>query len=415
MIDRDFLRQHSDIVAAAVASRNVSADVSATLDADQAYREQLQTVEALRRELKTAKGEVSEAERARLRETKSALKEAETVLDELQRKTEQLLRDLPNIPRPDVPVGKNEDDNVVVRTVGEPPVFSFPPKSYLELATKHDLIDLERAAKVSGARFTYLKNELALLSQALVRYAMDIALSHGFTPVLPPVLINERAMAGMGYLEHGGADETYHFEKDDLYLVGTSEQSIGPMHMDEILDEGSLPLRYVGFSSCFRREAGSYGKDTKGILRVHQFDKVEMFALVRPEDSDAEHERLLAIEEAFMQGLGLPYRVVKLCTGDIGWPSARTYDIEAWIPSEGKYRETHSSSTTTDFQSRRLNIRVRRPTGDVEPLHMLNGTLVAVNRPMIAILELGQQADGSIELPTVLHPHLYGRTRIGAS
>ena len=216
----------------------------------------------------------------------------------------------------------------------------------------------------------------------------------------------------MGYLERGGEEETYHFLKDDLYLVGTSEQSIGPMHMNEILEVDKLPLRYVAFSTCFRREAGSYGKDTKGILRAHQFDKLEMFSITTPEKSDEEHKYLLSLQEKFMWGLNLPYRVVQLCAGDLAGPSVCTYDIEAWIPSQGKYRETHSTSNTTDFQSRRLSIKYRRPDGSTELVHMLNGTMVAVNRPLIAILESNQRADGSINLPQALHPYLGGRKRI---
>ncbi len=229
--------------------------------------------------------------------------------------------------------------------------------------------------------------------------------------VVPPVMIKEENMAAMGYLHGGGEDETYRFEKDNLYLVGTSEQSIGPMHRDEVFQEADLPKRYVSFSTCFRREAGSYGKDTKGILRVHQFDKLEMFSLTLPEASDQEHDFLLAMEEKLMQGLELPYRVVKLCTGDIGWPSARTYDIETWMPGQGTYRETHSTSTTTDYQSRDLNIKVQRKDGKVL-VHMLNGTAFAIGRTLIAIIENYQQSDGSIAIPTVLQPFMGGLKKI---
>lgn len=415
MIDVALLRENPEVIEKAVKDRNVTADVAAARELDRQYREQLQAVEQLRRALKEAgQGPVSDEVRQALRAQKEQLKEAEAQLETLETARDAAIRELPNIPRSDVPVGKNEHANEVVKTVGEIPQFSFPTRDYLAIAEAHDLIDLERAAKVSGSRFAYLKNEAALLSMGLVRYAFDILLAEKFTPVLPPVIINEQAMAGMGYLEHGGKDETYHFDQDGVYFVGTSEQSIGPMHMNEILDESQLPLRYVAFSNCFRREAGSYGKDTKGILRVHQFDKVEMFSITTPEQSDAEHEYLLSLEEKFMQGLELPYRVMKLCTGDIGWPSARTYDIETWIPSQQRYRETHSTSNTTDYQSRRLKIRYRTKTGEVKTVHMLNGTMVAVNRPIIAILENGQQADGSVKFPKILQPYLFGRTGLPA-
>lgn len=414
MLDISLLREHPEKVKKAVKDRHLDVAVDDIIRADEEYRAALQSVEELRHQQKSSSSKsVSEAEREKLRALKQEQKQKEEATENLRVKVETLLRGLPNVQRDDVPVGKDENDNAVVRTVGEPTAFTFPAADSLKLLEKYDLADLERAAKVSGSRFVYLKNEGALLAMALARYAFDMALSEGFRPILPPVLINEEAMSGMGYLEHGGEDETYHFEKDNLYLVGTSEQSIGPLHMNEILDESMLPLRYVAFSSCFRREAGSYGKDTKGILRVHQFDKVEMFSITTPERSDEEHEYLLSLEERFMKGLGLPYRVLKLCTADLGWPSARTYDIETWIPSENRYRETHSASNTTDFQSRRLKIRYRTKDGEVRLVHMLNGTLESTNRPIIAILENCQKSDGSIALPEILHPYLFGRTKIG--
>lgn len=414
MIDPAILREQPDIVRRSVKERHLDIDVDEIVAADKTYRETLKKVEDLRHELKqsSASGPVDEAVREQLRARKQELKDVEATLETAQQRFDAMLRGLPNIHKDDVPMGKTEDDNEVVRTVGEPPKFDFEALDYLALAEKHDLIDLERAAKVSGSRFAYLKNEGAILSMALQRYAMDIAISEGFVPVLPPVLISAEAMEGMGYLEHGGADETYYFEKDNLYLVGTSEQSIGPMHMNEILEEADLPRRYVGFSSCFRREAGSYGKDTKGILRVHQFDKVEMFSITTPEKSDEEHEYLLVLQERYMKGLNLPYRVMKQSTGDMGLPSARTYDIETWVPSEDRYRETHSTSNTTDFQSRRLRIRYRTKDGQVKFVHMLNGTLTT-NRPIITILENCQNADGSVTMPEILHPYLFGKTKIG--
>jgi len=314
---------------------------------------------------------------------------------------------LPNIPRPDVPEGDDESGNVVLREVGSKPAITIP-KTYLELTEKQGWIDIQRAAKVSGSRFGYLVGPVAQLEFALVQYAQAALLPEGFTMVVPPVMVKEENMQAMGYLHGDGESETYHFEKDHFYLVGTSEQSIGPMHRDEVFSEDDLPRRYLSFSTCFRREAGSYGKDTKGILRVHQFDKLEMFSLTTPEKSDEEHEFLLAMEEKLMQGLDLPYRVVQLCTGDLGWPSARTYDIETWMPGQNAYRETHSSSNTTDYQARDLNIRLQR--GDKRPLvHLLNGTAFAIGRMLIAIIENYQQPDGSIGIPTALQPYMAGK------
>lgn len=313
---------------------------------------------------------------------------------------------LPNIPKPDVPVGDDESANVVEREVGHKPKLGNP-KDYLNLTESKGYIDLKRAAKVSGSRFGYLVGPIAQLEFALVQYAQKVLLAEGFTMVVPPVMIKEENMAAMGYLSGGGESETYHFEKDNLYLVGTSEQSIGPMHGDEVFKEEDLPKRYLSFSTCFRREAGSYGKDTKGILRVHQFDKLEMFSLTLPESSDKEHEFLLAMEEKLMTGLKLPYRVVKLCAGDLGWPSARTWDIETWMPGQGVYRETHSTSNTTDYQAHDLNIKVER-NGKKEYVHMLNGTAFAIGRTLIAIIENFQRADGAIDIPKVLQPYMGG-------
>jgi seryl-tRNA synthetase len=318
---------------------------------------------------------------------------------------------MPNIPKPDVPDGADENDNVVEREVGEKPKLK-DPKDYLALTEAQGLIDLKRASKVSGSRFGYILGPIAQLEFALVQYTQSVLLPQGFTLVVPPVLIKKENMAAMGYLSGGGEDETYHFEKDDLYLVGTSEQSIGPMHRDEVFKEEDLPKRYLSFSTCFRREAGSYGKDTKGILRVHQFDKLEMFSITLPEASDQEHEFLLAMEEKLMQGLELPYRVKKLCTGDLGWPSARTWDIETWMPGQGTYRETHSTSTTTDYQARELQIKVQRANGK-EYVHMLNGTAFAIGRTLIGIIENYQQPDGSITIPTALQPWMSGLKKIG--
>lgn len=326
------------------------------------------------------------------------------------RQGENHIVNIPNVPKSDVPNGDDESGNIVEREVCKKPKLK-DPKDYLTLTESKGFIDLKRASKVSGSRFGYILGPLAQMEFALVQYAQKVLLKEKFTLVVPPVLIKEENMAAMGYLNGGGEDETYHFEKDNLYLVGTSEQSIGPMHRDEIFKEEDLPKRYVSFSTCFRREAGSYGKDTKGILRVHQFDKLEMFSITLPEKSDEEHAFLLAMEEKLMQGLELPYRVVKLCAGDLGWPSARTWDIETWMPGQNTYRETHSTSTTTDYQSRDLNIKVDRGSKK-EYVHMLNGTAFAIGRTLIAIIENYQQSDGSINIPKVLQPYMGGLKKI---
>ncbi|MFZ5391539.1 MAG: serine--tRNA ligase [Patescibacteria group bacterium] len=411
MIDIKFLRDNPDLITAASQAKNRLVDVKAILDLDSQKRALQAEVDSLRQ----GRGDklLSEADRIEAKAKKELLKDKEQALKQLSDQLNQILLTIPNPARPDVKVGKTENDNEVLRQVGDKPNFSFAPQDYLTLAQKHDLIDMTRAAKVSGSRFGYLKNQAVLLEFALVQYGLSVVLKNGFVPVVPPVLISEKAMQAMGYLENGGEEETYHLKEQQLYLVGTSEQSIGPMHMDEVLEIGDLPKRYVGFSSCFRSEAGSYGKDTKGILRVHQFDKLEMVVFTKPEDSDQEHDKLLSLEEELMQGLKLPYQVIKMCTADLGDPAARKYDIETWIPSEGKYRETHSCSTTTDFQARRLNIRYKTTAGKPEFVHMLNGTVFAIGRTLIAILENYQQADGSITIPEVLRPYMSGVTKIG--
>ena len=315
-------------------------------------------------------------------------------------------RQLRNQPLPEVPVGKDETENIVLRKVGEKPKFNFIPKDYMALNENLGWINTERAGKAVGSRFGYLLRDAVYLEFALIRFAFDILKKEGFIPILPPVFLKPEAMRGMGYLDHN-EDEIYHLEKDDIYLIGTSEQAIGAMHMNEIFAEKELPLRYAGFSTCFRRESGSYGKDTKGILRVHQFDKIEMFSFARPEDSKKEHEFLLAMEEKLMKSLNIPYRVLQMCTGDLGVQAANKYDIEAWLPGQNQYRETHSTSNDTDFQSRRLNIKYKKEeTGKNEHVHTLNGTALAIGRTLIAIMENYQQEDGTIKIPDALKPLL---------
>lgn len=337
------------------------------------------------------------------------VKAADAERDAAASETQELLQKLGNLVHPDVPVG-GEEDFVTLETHGTIRDFTaegFEPRDHLELGQILGAIDVERGAKVSGSRFYFLTGVGALLELALVNAAMAQATAAGFTPMLTPALVRPQSMAGTGFLGQA-AQDVYHLADDDLYLVGTSEVPLAAYHMDEILDADKLPLRYAGFSPCFRREAGSHGKDTRGIFRVHQFDKVEMFSYVAPEDSQAEHQRLLEWEKQWLTSLELPYRVIDVASADLGASASRKFDCEAWIPTQGKYRELTSTSDCTEFQSRRLSIRVREGK-QVRPLATLNGTLCAVPRTIVAILENHQQADGSVRVPEVLRPFLGGR------
>lgn len=401
MVDINLIRENPEKIKKGIADKGYDPKlVDDILELDKKHRELIKENEKLRSE----RNKLGEKDITRGRQIKEKLKRIEPELEEVRNQLRELLYRVPNPPAPDVHFGKNENDNQVIRSWGEIPKFDFVPKAHYELGEALDIIDTKRAAKIAGSRFGYIKNELVIMEFALFNYALQALVKEGFRPVIPPVMISVEAMRGMGYLEHGGQDNMYILEKDKLVLVGTSEQSIGVMHKDEIFEEEELPRRYVGFSTCFRREAGSYGKDTRGILRVHQFNKMEMFSFTKPEDSDKEHEYLLSLEEHLTQGLKLPYRVVKMCSGDLGDPAARKYDIEVWLPSEGRYRESHSTSTCTDFQARRLNIRFRRKAGQLEFVHMLNGTAFS-ERPLLYILENYQQADGSVLVPKVLQKY----------
>ncbi len=412
MIDIDLLRnpETREDAALRLGIRGVElARIEELLAADQAWREATATMEALQAQkheagenIASAEGEEKQRLITAMQEANAGEKALKEALDQAEAKRQQLWRALPNIPLPDVEAGGEDKNQIIAESMTQPIDKEKTPSDYLSLMGNR--IDMQRAAKVSGARFTYLSGDLARLEFGIVSFVLDRLAGQGFTQVVPPVLIQERAMAGMGYLEQ--ADDEVYKTQDNLYLVGTSEQSLGTMHMDEILPIEQLPLRYAAFSSCFRREAGSHGKDVKGILRLHQFDKVEMFSITTPEKSEAEHEFLLEQQRAIMDQLHLPYRVVQLAAGDLGGPSAKTYDIETWIPSEGAYRETHSTSNTTDYQSRRLNIRYKTAENKSQKVHMLNGTAVAVTRILIALIENHQQKDGSVALPECLHPYL---------
>lgn len=390
--------------------------VDALLSADERRRSSSVRFDELRAEQKSLGKLIPKAsgdEKAELLkkagELSAAVKAADAEQDQAAEETQRLLLQLGNLVHPDVPVG-GEDDFAVLETVGTPRDFTaegFTPKDHLELGELLGAIDTERGAKVSGSRFYYLTGVGALLEFALVNAAIAQATAAGFIPVLTPALVKPKAMEGTGFLGQA-ADDVYHLDKDDLFLVGTSEVPLAAYHMDEILDVSQLPRRYAGFSSCFRREAGSYGKDTRGIFRVHQFDKVEMFVYTTPEEAEAEHQRLLEWEKQWLTSLELPFRVIDLASGDLGASATRKFDCEAWIPTQGKYRELTSTSNTTEFQSRRLSIRMREDKR-VRPLATLNGTLCAVTRTIVALLENHQQADGSVRVPEVLRPYLGGR------
>ncbi|KPJ71476.1 hypothetical protein AMJ50_01975 [Parcubacteria bacterium DG_74_3] len=413
MLDIKFIRQNPDKVKEGCQKKHVKVDISLLLKVDKKRREIIQAIEDIRAQKNEASRKISQTKKKqekqkiilRMRELDKKQDRMEGILKDANKKFNRLMLQIPNLPIDGVPVGKDESDNVVIKKAGELTKFNFKPKDHLSIGEKLDLIDTKRAARVSGARFGFLKNEAALLEVALINFGLESLLKEGFIPIIPPVMIKPEMMEGMGYVERG-REEMYFIEKDNLFLIGTSEQIMGPMHANEIFEEKDLPKRYVGFSSCFRREAGSYGKDTKGIFRVHQFDKLEMFIFCHPEKSSQEHKLLLSIEEKLMKALKIPYQVVQICTGDLGDPAASKYDIEAWIPSQGRYRETHSCSNCTDFQARRLNIRYRDKDGKLNFIHTLNGTAIATGRTIMAILENYQQKDGRVLVPGILQKHL---------
>ncbi|MEJ2347814.1 MAG: serine--tRNA ligase [Patescibacteria group bacterium] len=410
MLDIQFIRENSEKVKKGVKAKQLDVKiVDKVLELDEKRRSLLAEVEELRAERNKA---AKEQDKEKGAELKTKLQKVEPELKEIEESFEKAVYEIPNLPADDVKAGKDEGENEILKSWGEPRKFDFKPKSHWELGENLGIIDTERGSKVSGSRFFYLKKDGVSLELALIRYGYETLLKEGFIPVVPPVLIKEECMREMGYMEHGGADDMYILDKDNLILVGTSEQSIGPMHKDEIFKADELPLRYLGISSCFRREAGSSGKDTKGAFRVHQFNKVEMFSFVAPEKGDEEHEYLLSLEEKFLQGLGIPYQVSKMCSGDLGSPAARKYDLEAWFPGEDKYRELTSTSTTTDFQARRLNIKYQ-DKGKTNFVHMLNGTVFS-QRPILAILENYQEKDGSIKVPEVLQKWM-GKDRIASN
>ena len=431
MLDIKYIRENKERVQEACRAKQVACDVERIVALDEEKREIQQKVESLRAKQNVISspklaakvhkldvagaGSGSKPRIIEAKEAKEEIKKMEPELEKLEAELRELLLQLPNIPLEGVPLG-DESHNQVLRQGGKIPSFDFESKDHLDLGEALDVIDVKRAAKVSGSRFGYLKGDLVLLEFALVQLAMAEAMKEKFLPVVPPVLIRQNITQGLGYWQ-GGGNEDYYLVYDPLekreegeypgfYLAGTAEHALVPMHKDEIFQEKELPKRYVGFSTAFRREAGSYGKDTRGILRVHQFDKIELVSFTKPEDSAKEHELLLSIEERLWKKLEIPYQVVQLAAGDSSLPSASTIDIEAWMPGQDRYREVSSASNTTDFQARRLNTRFKNKEGKAEYVHMLNATAFAIGRTLIAIMENYQQKDGSVKIPKVLQKYV---------
>jgi len=414
MIDIKFIRENPDAVRASQKGRGEDTSiVDQLLKLDETRRTAITEFETLRAEQNTlsksvgaAKGDEKAALLANAKDLADKVKAADTKRAEIEAQVNAMAMQLSNVLDPDAPIG-GEADFVVIEHVGTPRDFTkdgFEPKDHVELGKLLGAIDTERGAKVAGSRSYYLTGMGALLEFALVNYAISSATKSGFTPVIPPVLVNPAAMEGTGFLGQA-AENVYHLERDDVYLVGTSEVPLAAMHMDEILPAEKLPLRYAGYSTCFRREAGTYGKDTRGIIRVHQFDKVEMFSFCKPEEAKEEHKRILQWEKEFLNAMEIPYRVIDVASGDLGSSANRKFDIEAWIPTQGTYREVTSTSNCTEFQARRLNIRYKDSDG-TKAIATLNGTLVAIPRMIVAILENHQNADGSVNVPKALQPFL---------
>ena len=412
MIDIKLIREHPEVVKESHRKRDMdTAIVDEIKKQDEDWRGALKKVEDLKHKRNVVNQEIAAAKKEgkdvksrieKMKKIGQEISKLEGEADKLKEKINSVMLEMPNILHESVPKGLTEEDNEVIKTWGKIPKFDFEPKNHIDLGESLDLIDLERAAKVSGARFYYLKNEAVTLEFALVSFVINHLRTKGFTLMVPPVLITERVMEGAGFLPIG-KDDIYKVEGENLYLVGTSEQALAGLHMDEIIERSQLPLYYCGFSTCFRTEAGSHGKDTKGIFRVHQFDKIEMFKFTEPEKSWAEHESLLQVAEEIYQMLEIPYRVTNICSGEMGVVAAKKYDIETWFPSMNVYRELVSCSNCADYQARRLNIRCRKNPGDKpEIVHTLNSTACAIGRTLVAIFENYQREDGSIGVPKVL-------------
>lgn len=435
MLDIKFIRENAEAVKKNCENRGVKCDIGRLLILDEMRKEtllQIEELNALKNDINALIQEAKSDEEkkeiiAKGKEIKKKLEKAEPELAKINEEYKTLLYQVPNIHSEDTPIGPDESGNKVIKKVGEPARFDFQPKDHIQLGEDLGIIDTERAAKISGSRFNYLKGELAILEFALVQYCFSVLTDEkileeiikknnldvntkSFIPIVPPVLIKKDALEKMARLEP--REERYYIPSDDLYLIGSAEHSVGSIHLDEILSEKNLPVRYIGFSSSFRREAGSYGKDAKGILRVHQFDKLEMVSFSTSEKGLDEQNFIVAVQEYLIGSLGLPYQVVSICTGDMASPDYRQIDIETWLPGQNKYRETNTSDYNTDYQARRLNTKVRRADGKLEFVHMNDATAFAIGRILIAILENYQQADGSVKIPEVLQKYMPGGINI---
>ncbi|HYC77628.1 MAG TPA: serine--tRNA ligase [Planctomycetota bacterium] len=417
MLDLKFIRENPDLVRAACAKKRMEVDVDRILELDRRLRELRREQEAVRAEQNAKSKEMPKlqgAEKAALlektRELAARLKTFDPEATALEAELQPLLLRVPNIPAPEVPDGRDDSENVEIRRVGVPRTFDFKPRDHVELGELLDALDVERAARIAGSRTYFLKNDGALLELAVLKYAFDHMVSAGFTPMLVPHLVRDEAMLGTAYLP-GGEEQAYRCDRDDGWLIGTAEVPVTAYRMGEILDESELPVKMAGWSPCYRREAGTYGKDTRGIYRIHQFQKVEQVVLCRNdvEESKRFHDEILGHAETILRNLELPYRVVDVCGGDLGRPQVRKFDVETWMPSRNGYGETHSASRFHDFQSRRLNIRYRDAGGTVRFVHTLNNTVIASPRILIPLLENHQQADGSVAIPKVLRPYMNGR------
>lgn len=423
MIDYRELKSRRDEIAKNIADRNMKVDVDEAIRLQDKRSELMKAAEELRaarnENAQKMKGKMDNDARQALiaegREIKEKIACTESELEIVDKDFNTIIRQIPNYAHPKAPVGKEDKDNTAIKYVGKPPVFNFKPLDHVQIGEKLDLIDFETGTKVSGPKFYYLKNEAVLLQMALENYAMNIVTKHGFTPFITPDVAKEEILEGIGFNPRGAESNIYTVEGTGTALVGTAEITLGGYYSGEVLDKARLPIKMTGLSHCFRREAGGAGQYSKGLYRVHQFSKLEMFIICLPEDSDSFHDELLAIEEEIYSGLGLAYRVVDTCTGDLGAPAYRKFDIEAWMPGrgdEGEYGEVTSTSNCTDYQSRNLNVRFKDDDGKSKYVHMLNGTAVALSRAVVAVLENYQREDGSIEIPKALVPFMGGRTEI---
>jgi seryl-tRNA synthetase len=420
MLEIAFIREFPNLVKAGAKKKRIPVDVDRLLDVDRQRRALITEIEQVRAERNRKSKLVSslppherEALLAETRVITEQLRHSETALAPLEAEFESLMLQVPNVPAADVPEGLTDADNVEIRRWGEPPTLSFTPRDHVELGEALDLIDFKRAVRIAGTRTYYLKNEAVLLELAVLRFTLDHMIRRGFTPMLVPHLVKDEAMIGTAYFP-GGEEQAYRVEKDAVNLIGTAEVPLTAYHYDEILSEAELPKRYVGMSACYRREAGTYGRDTRGIYRIHQFHKVEQVIICAADEqvSIAEHEAIVRHAEEVLQALQLPYRVVNVCGGDLGAPQVKKYDIETWMPSRNAYGETHSASRFYDFQARRLKLRYRNRQGRVQYAHTLNNTVIASPRILIPILEIYQQEDGSVIVPEVLRPYMSGIERI---